>query len=151
MCRFVLETRQHNGEQYPPKSVYAILCGLYRISRSNGVPFNFIDKSNTRFLALHNTLDSLFSKLHADGVGAIKKSAPVITTEDERLLLDKKVMSFEDPKSLVFFYAGLHLCLRGVQEHHDLKVEQLKRHPPDIAVYDENTFYEYTEFISKNN
>ena len=154
LCRFVLETRQKSGEPYPPKSIYSILCGLYRISRANGVPFNFLDKTDTRFGPLNNTLDSLFSKLHADGVGAVKKSAQVITVEDEKLLLEQKIMSYEDPKSLqrlVFFYAGLHLCLRGVQEHHDLRVDQLERHSPDTGVYNENTFYKYTEFISKNN
>jgi len=41
--------------------------------------------------------------------------------------------------------------LRGVQEHHDLQVEQLSRHPPDSSVYSEAVYYQYTEFISKNN
>lgn len=63
-------------------------------------------------------------------------------------------MSFDNPKSLqrlVFYYMGLRFCLRGVQEHHDLQVDQLKRHPSDVRVYDESIFYTYTEFISKNN
>ena len=154
LCRFVMETRQQSGKPYPPKSIYSILCGLYRISKSNGVPFNFLDKSDTRFVVLHNTLDSLFSRLHSEGVGAFKKSASVITVQDEDLFWESKIMSIDSPKglqNLVFYYVGIHFCLRGVQEQHDLTVEQFKRSPADPKVYDDNTYYEYVELISKNN
>lgn len=86
LCLFVLETRQESGKRYPPKTLYMLLCGLYRISKSNGVPFNFLDKGDSRFRELHNTLDTAFSTLHAEGVGAEKKSAAVITLEDEELM-----------------------------------------------------------------
>ena len=46
---------------------------------------------------------------------------------------------------------GLHFSLQGGQEQRDLKVDQVRRHPPDISLYDENTSYEYVEFIAKNN
>ena len=151
-----METRQENGKPYPPKSIYMylLLCGLYRVCKGNGVPFNFLDKANSRFRDLHNTLDTIFSTLHAQGVGAEKKSAPVISIEDEELLWEKGVLSFATPKTLqyaVFFYVGLHFSLRGGQEQRDLKVDQVRRHPPDISLYDENTYYEYVEFIAKNN
>ena len=41
--------------------------------------------------------------------------------------------------------------LRGVQEHHDLQLQQLSRHPPATSVYSDAVYYQYTEFISKNN
>ena len=40
LSRFVLEVRQSSGKPYPPKSLHSVLCGLYRVSRSNGVTFN---------------------------------------------------------------------------------------------------------------
>ena len=64
------------------------------------------------------------------------------------------ILSYESPKSLqnmVFFYIGLHLCLRGVQEQHDLKPEQLCLYPTNVEVYNEDSYYQYTELISKNN
>ena len=67
---------------------------------------------------------------------------------------EKGVLSFATPKTLqyaVFFYVGLHFSLRGGQEQRDLKVDQVRRHPPDISLYDENTYYEYVESIAKNN
>ena len=48
----------------------------------------------------------------------------------------------------MFFLVGLCFALRGVQEHHDLKLEQLKHYPPDKIQYSGD---EYTKFISKNN
>lgn len=65
---FVLETRQKSGQ------LYNILCGIYRTCRDNGVPFNFLDKSDSRFRELHRTLDSVCSRLHSEGIGfSIKK------------------------------------------------------------------------------
>ena len=67
------------------------------ISRSKAVSFNFLD---TRFRDLRNTLDSVCSNLHAQGVGAQKKSANVVSAEDEDLFWEKKAMSFKTPQSL---------------------------------------------------
>ena len=116
------------------------------ISRSKEVSFNFLDKTDSRFRDLRNTLDSVCSNLHAQGVGAQKKSANVVSAEDEDLFWEKKAMSFETPRSLqnlVFYYVGLHFSLRGGQEQRDLKVSQLRRFPSDTKTYDERCYYEY--------
>ena len=83
LCHFAMETRQENGKPYPPRSIYLLLCGLYRVCKGNGVPFNFLDKADSRFRDLHNTLATVFSSLHAHGVGADKTSGPAISIEDE--------------------------------------------------------------------
>ena len=103
---------RETSNPYPPKSLYAILCGLYQISQSNGVSFNFLDKKDTRFAVLYRTFDSIFSTLHSQGVGTSKKSAEVIPIEEEEMLLDSKVFSMDDPESLlymVFFLCGSSL------------------------------------------
>jgi len=51
----------------------------------------------------------------------------------------------------VFFYVGLNFVLRGGQEHYDLLVSLFTRVPPDRTVYNKDVYYEYREFISKNN
>ena len=154
LCKFVLEVRLESGSHYPPKSIYSLLCGLYRISRSNGVSFNFLDKKDHRFIHFRNTLDTVCSQLHSKGVGSSVKSAAVMSFDDEDALWDRKVMSMDDPSSLlnlIFFYVGLHCCLRGGQEHRDLSVDQFRRYPSDTTHYDGHTYYEYAECISKNN
>ncbi len=93
LCLYVMETRQEDGSCYPPKTIYSLLCGLDRITRSNGVPFNFMEKSNTDFRILHQTLDFCFSELHSEGIGADRKSASVISFEDEDILWEKRLLS----------------------------------------------------------
>ena len=150
LCLYVMETRQEDGTCYPPIMIYSLLCGLYRITRSNDVPLNFIDKNNSDFRSLHQTLDYHFSELHSEGVGADRKSGSVISFEDEEILWAKKLLSYDNPKSLLqrmlFYCVGLNFCLRGGQEHHGLKAEQFTRFPSN-ADYNEQTCYEYREFI----
>ena len=116
LCIYVMETRQESGKPYPPTSIYGLLCGILRIVRGNGVPFNFLDKSDIRFRDLHQTLDRVCCDLHSKGVGADKESASVISFEDEDLFWETGAVGFETPRSLlnlVFYYVGLHFCLRG--------------------------------------
>lgn len=87
-------------------------------------------------------------------MSAEKKSATVTSFEDEELLWKSCVLGFDTPRSLlieVFFYVGLHFCLCGGQEQRDLSFKQFARVSKDTGFYNEDTYYEYTEFISKNN
>ena len=100
------------------------------------------------------TMDSLSSDLHSKGIGAQRRSAEIIMHEDEDVLWAKGSLGSTSPRTLqhtVFFYIGLQFCLRGVQEQYDLSPSQLTRHPRDMTVYHEGVYYQYTEFISKNN
>jgi len=103
---------------------------------------------------LCNTLDVVCSNLHRQGIGANKHSAPVIKAEHEMMFWERGLLGYGSPKVLqrsVFFYVGLHFALRGVQEQHDLVPEQFVRFPLDCSVYHSAVYYQYTEFISKNN
>ena len=100
------------------------------------------------------TMDSLSSDLHSKGIGAQRRSAEIITHEDEELFWAKGSLGSGSPQTLqhtVFFYIGLQFCLRGVQEQYELSPSQLIRYPPDMTVFNEEVHYKYTEFISKNN
>ena len=84
----------------------------------------------------------------------MRNSDSVITEEDENTLWTKGVLGTSSPQILqhtVFFYIGLHFCLRGVQEQYDLTPRQLTRFPPDTSIYHNGVYYQYTEFVSKNN
>ena len=126
-----------------------------RILKENGATFSMLDKGNHLFCELLLTVDSVTSSLHSQGIGTVKKRAPIISSEHEDILWAKGLLGFGDPKALkraVFFSIGLHLVLRGVEEHHQLLRMQIVRHPPDVDIYSSEVYYtEYTEFISKNN
>ena len=38
LSHFVFETRQQDGNPYPPKTLYQLMCGLQRFLRENGRP-----------------------------------------------------------------------------------------------------------------
>ena len=93
-------------------------------------------------------MDSVYGKLRADGVGTQKWSTETFTKEEENKLWECGVLGVDNPTSLlqaVFFSNGKkkkkNFCMRGWNEHRNLKLSQLKR--------TENG-YVYTENASKN-
>ena len=78
LCLFVLETRKEDGGAYPPATLRSLLSGLNRTLQSNKAPFSVLDKHDIQFHELFNTLDLVSSTLHREGIGADKKSAPII-------------------------------------------------------------------------
>ena len=84
---YVIETRNCKGENYPLKTLYQLLCGLLRYARNKNPLFpNFLDLKNPSFNLLHNAMDNQFKKLRKDGVGSQKKSAEILTKQEEDLL-----------------------------------------------------------------
>ena len=81
------------------------------------------------FKPLHNVLNNISNKLLADGVGAEKKQARIISAAEEEIHWEKKVLGSHSPSSLlnsIFFYCGLYLCLWGGGEHRELKFSQFQ-------------------------
>ena len=108
-----------------------------------GVP-NIFAKNNVAFQTLHHTMDSVYRKLKADGVGTQKRSTETFTKEEENKLWECGVLGVDNPASLlwaVFFSDGKKFCLQGGNEHRNSRLSQLKR--------TENG-YTYTENASKN-
>ena len=142
---YIVETKKSNGESYPPKTLYQLLTGLLRHSRSrNSLTPNFLDKANPAFKSFHHVLDNTFKSLRQEGVGSGTKHAEIITKEEEQKLWESGVMGIGDPKSLlraIFYYNGKNFCLRGGQEHRQLKLSQFVRlHTPcDHYIYTENS------------
>ena len=140
---YLAETRKINGEPYPPKSLYALLCGVYRHMKSlNPLCPNIMDLNNPEFSVFHTALDNVFRDLRADGVGSSSKAAEVFTREEENELWSRGILGVNNPKALlraVFFLNGKNFCLRGGQEHRGLKISQIKRElGPDRYIYTEN-------------
>lgn len=69
------------------------------------------------------------------------------------MLGQRPILGYTDAKILqrTVFYVGLHFLLRGVDEQRSLVPSQIVRYPTEISAYNEDVYYEYTEFISKNN
>ena len=153
LCQFLMETRKTDGSLYPPSSLRSLICGVNRILQRNQAPFSVVYKCDSRFCPLLK-LDSLSSELHHSGISVTKNNAEVIEVEHENLFWKKGLLGISTPKVLqhtVFFYVGLNFVLRGIQEQYDLVPSQFVRCPQDTRIYDESVYYEYREYISKNN
>ena len=141
LCIFVTETRAHNGEKYPPKTLYSLLSGILR-TENPSYP-NFLDKENPVFSTFRITVDNLFKVLRSSGVGATSSHTEGISNEEEETLWNSGVFNTNTPLGLlraVFYYNGKCFCLRGGQEHRELGISQLTRHQkPDRYVYNENS------------
>lgn len=144
---YCAEARKQDGGPYPPKTLYALLCGILRHMRSLNVDCpNFLDFTDPRFATLQNSLDNLFRDLRARGVGSESRSAEVFSKEEEDQLWSTGVLSVDTPKGLlraVFYLNGKNFALRGGVEHRQLKLSQIKR-------VDDPPSYVYTECASKN-
>jgi len=143
--RFAIEARKMNGETYPPKTLYMLFSGLLRYMRSiNPECPNILSKECHLFNGLHNTLDGLFRKLRAEGVGSSSKNAEPFTKDEENCLWKQGTVGIHSPNSLlnaIFFYNGKGCCLRGGEEHRNLKLSQFQKI---------DNGYIYTENTSKN-
>ena len=57
---FIVETRNQNGEKYPPRTVYALPSGIIisMVAKNPQYP-NFLCKSDPAFKYFHTALDNL--------------------------------------------------------------------------------------------
>jgi len=121
LCKFVLETRNGSGQPYPPSIIRSLLSGLNCSFKENKAPFSVMSKEDRQFCDLHLTLDTVTSEWN--GVGVKQKHVSILLNEDEGTLWATGALGTSTLSSLqhtVFFYLGLHFCLRGVQEQYDL-------------------------------
>ena len=144
---FAAEARNGKGNHYTPATISQLMAGILRFMRSvNPSAPNILDKKDSRFKALHNTLDNLYHKLRTMNVGAEIKHAEVFTKEDESLLWESGTLGLNSPQALlhaVFYLNGKNFCLRGGEEHRSIKISQIKR-------CDDPPSYTYVENGSKN-
>ena len=126
LSTFCLEVKQQSGDPYTPKLLLQILTNLQNYARSIDSG-SFMCLKNPRFKRLHTVLDNITCKLHKEGVGTSKIQACTKTAAEEQQLWESGVIGTSTPSALlnsVFFYCGIHLCLRGGSEHRSLKVSQ---------------------------
>lgn len=145
--RFVMETRKKNGDEYPPKSLYYIVCGLLRHCRDMNVnDKNFLDPKDGRFAHFRRLLDAKMKELLSKGLGTKVRKADPVTKDDEEKLWAKNVFGDTDSTTLqytVFFYNCKLFGLRGRDEHRNLDHSQF-----EVGV-DANG--RYVRFYGRNN
>lgn len=88
--RFVMEAQKRDGTEYPPRSIYLILCGLLRYLKDNGVyDKDFLDENNGEFTDFRKLVDARMKSLIDKGYGCSLKQADPILPKDEETLWQK--------------------------------------------------------------
>ena len=93
---------------------------------------------------LRYLLDSLYRRLHAQGVGCNAKANKALTQEDEEKLWDSGFLNQNTPQGLlncVFFLNCKNFCLCGCSEHCELKLSQFCR---EVVNVDGQSIMQYT-------
>ena len=85
MGKFVLKISKNDGTEYPPKTLYQIVCCFKRHLEANG-RHNINPLSNEEFGNFKRTLDAGVHHLHCKGLGAQPKQAEPITEDEESRL-----------------------------------------------------------------
>ena len=156
MSLFCLEVKQKNGNPYTPKSILQILTNLQSYAHSqDSESFPFMNQKDARFKRIHDVVDNVSRQLHEDEVGVSKVQARSVTVAEEQQLWESGVIGTSTPTSLlnaVFYYCGLHLCLRGGDEHRNLKLSQfvIRTVENPTASNESIKCLVYTEHGSKN-
>ncbi len=141
---FISETRNQNGDKYPPKTIYSLLTGILRVMKGDNPSYpNFLDKKNPKFRPFQIALDNIFKKLKSEGIGADAQRIENFSVEEEKVLWTSGALNIDTPKGLLraaFFACGKCFCLRGGQEHRNLALSQFKRlEGPNRYIYYENS------------
>ena len=131
---FFAEVRKRNGEEYEPDSLRTMLAGLDRYLKEKGCKFSIL--RDREFNSCRKILNGKAIELHEKGCGKRKRRADAVSEEEEELLWSKGILGGNDPISLnltLFYCISQHFGTRGSQEHHQLRVEDIKfvRNPTD--------------------
>ena len=131
--RFVVEVRREDGQRYPVTSLYQMLAGLLRYSRSiNRDCPNFLDKKDGCFSELTRTCESVARELRKQGVGAQVKHAQFITPEEVMECRSNGNIQFQGFGSCCVLQCWEAFCFSRRAEQRSLKPSQfVHEYDPD--------------------
>lgn len=142
---FIFEAKRQDGNDYPPNTLYNIVCGINRYIRSAFPDINIMS-DDLRFVYIRKCLDARMKELTQRGVGVIRKQAEPVSDEQEALLWEKSSFSMNDAVGLqraVYFYVCKAFGLRAVDEHRNMQISQFE--------FGEDDQGKYVLFVGKNN
>ena len=136
-----------DGQPYEPTSLRTMLAGLDRFFRDNGKTFSI--QNDKEFKRSHKVLNGKAIELRELGKGKKTRRAHALTQQEEELLWEK-VFGCHTAESLnytVYYTVSQQFGTRGCQEHHQIRIEDLKWvRDPDTGC---TIYTEWTEGITK--
>ena len=145
---FFAELKKKDGTDYEPESLRTMLAALDIFFRSSGCKYSIA--KDKEFSESRKVLNGKAIELREQGKGKRKNRADPLNEEEEELLWKKGVLGDASPVSLnhtVFYVLSQHFGTRGRQEHHQIRVEELKF--VKNAVTGEADYVEWVEGVTK--
>ena len=124
---FYAELVKNDGTDYEPESLRVMIACLDRHLKEHGATYSIL--KDRCFETSRKVLEGKAIELRRQGKGKQKMKADVVTLEEEELLWERGALGCSDAKTLnrtVFYTLSQHFGTRGRQEHHDIKIEELK-------------------------
>lgn len=122
LCCFVNEIKRKDGKEFPGKSLYEILMCIQFFLEKRGLFWKLLD--DPEFVKLKFTLDNIMKKRAAAHAGPEARASTPISYSDEEKMWASGVLGEDSPEQLrntLMFLLGMHLALRGGEEHHRLR------------------------------
>lgn len=124
---FFAEIRKSDGTEYEPECLRVMLSAMDRYLRDKGREYSIL--KDKMFTSFRKVLNGKAIELREKGMGKRKNKSDALTTDEEEQLWQLRVLGDNNPKSLnytIFYLLSQQFGTRGCQEHHQLRVEDLK-------------------------
>ena len=124
---FFAEVKKKDGSNYEPDLLRTMLGALDRYFRNAGYRFRII--RDDEFVECRQVLNGKAIELREMGKGKRRNKADGVTREEEEILWAKGVLGNSNPTSLnytIFYTISQQFGTRGQQEHHQIRIEELK-------------------------
>lgn len=140
---YFAETKKQDGSRYPPKSIYMLLTGLLRHMCIFSLLCPNFQLNNFHCFKMRLTMffDSCGQK---ESALSLRKHRRFWRRKNNHYgKLESSQQRIQRDRCMQFFLNGKNFCLRGGEEHCQLKLSQLKKFTDPLR-------YVYTENSSKN-
>lgn len=123
-----MELMKCGGKEYEPKSLKVMQAALDRRLREEGCSYSIL--KDAEFSNSCKVLNGKVIVLQGKGKGKRPRKADPLTEKEEEHLWNSGVLGTSNPTSLnytvFFFLFSQHFSTCGRQEHHQLRIEDLK-------------------------
>ena len=136
LAMFFHNVRKTDGSEYPPKTLYALACGIVRyLKENNRAECNIFGNRYGPLEIAYQSLDSKMKEATMKGLGQNIKQAEPITSDQEEQLFSRNIFGEGSSMCLlrtVYYFNCKLYGLRGRDEHRNLKREQFELGPDFI-------------------
>ncbi|XP_048241068.1 zinc finger MYM-type protein 2-like [Haliotis rufescens] len=144
LCKFFMDARKSNGENYEPSSLKGMLSSFNRHLREHNYAYCLI--RSEEFAQLNMVIASKQVELKRSGRGNRPRKADCLTEDEVDRLYSSGQLGSHTPEALlhtVWFNNTIYFGMRGVQEHHEMKWGDLK-------VKQDGNGYDYVAFCERS-